>query len=113
MTLAAVVAITKWSIPSVWPTVLSKRVAASGRFMRCAFQPIPINWPPGGQWLREIKHDGCRAMARKQRRTERAYAPDSRYGHFPEEARHPSARNLPGRRDRAQRRLNNRPAAGP
>jgi hypothetical protein len=32
---------------------------------------------------------------------------------FTEEARHPSAHELPGRRDRAQRRLNNRPAADP
>jgi CRP/FNR family cyclic AMP-dependent transcriptional regulator len=36
-----------------------------------------------------------------RRRTEHAHAPDSRYRRFPEEARHPSARNLPGRRDRA------------
>src|SRR5262245_32678840 len=32
-----------------------------------------------------------------QRRIEYAYAPHSRCGGFPEEARHPSARNLSGR----------------
>src|SRR5215467_1638969 len=48
-----------------------------------------------------------------RRRTEYAYAPNSRYGRFPEEARHASAHNLPGRRDRAQRRLDNGSAADP
>jgi CRP/FNR family cyclic AMP-dependent transcriptional regulator len=43
------------------------------------------------------------------RRTEHADAPHSRYRRFPEQARHPSAHELPGRRDRAQRRLDNRP----
>ena len=65
MALGAVMAITKWSISSVWSTVLSRRAAAypfRAGSSRCAFQPIPINWPPGGQWLHEIKHHGCHAM---------------------------------------------------
>src|SRR2546430_10387313 len=48
-----------------------------------------------------------------RRRTEHAHAPDSRYRRFPEKARHPPARNLSGRRDRAQRSLDNWPAADP
>jgi CRP/FNR family transcriptional regulator, cyclic AMP receptor protein len=34
-----------------------------------------------------------------RRRTYHAYAPDSRYGRFPEEARHPSTCDVPGWRD--------------
>src|SRR5262249_12084135 len=87
------------------------RCRAAGRLCRCGAVrrtiapclptkiyklPLVFEWRPQGR-----------------RRTEHAYAPDSRYGRFPEEACHPSARDLPGRRDRAQRRLENRPAADP
>jgi hypothetical protein len=54
MASAAVMAITKWSISSVRPTVLSRRVAAypfRAGSSRCAVQPKPINCPPCSQWL--------------------------------------------------------------
>jgi len=42
--------------------------------------PLVFEWRPQGR-----------------RRTEHAYAPHSRYDGFPEEARHPSSRHVPGR----------------
>ena len=48
-----------------------------------------------------------------QRSSEHAHAPDSQHRRIPEEARRLSDRNLPGRRDRAHGRLEDRPAADP
>ena len=45
--------------------------------------------------------------------SEASHAPDSRYRRLPEDDRRPSARHLPGRRDRAHRRLDDRTVADP
>src|SRR5262249_60241264 len=65
--------------------------------------PTKIDKLPWGGQPNEIKHDGCRAMARKQRRTERVYAPDSRYGGVLEEDLPPPPRPLPPPWDPAPR----------
>src|SRR5262249_51429625 len=38
--------------------------------------------PSGGQWLHEIKHDGFRVIARKDRHTDHQTAVRGRKGHF-------------------------------
>jgi hypothetical protein len=60
----------------------------------------------------QVKPAARRLRARRWR-IEHANTPDPRYGCFSKEARYASARNLPGRRGGAQRRLDNRAAADP
>src|SRR6516225_4243777 len=54
-----------------------------------------------------VQSEATRSLSQVQ------HAPHSRYGRLSEEARHASTPDVPGRRDRAQCRLDNRPAADP
>src|SRR5262245_64421321 len=101
-----VMAITKWSIPfrekGLGPGQPAREAAYRRAGFLAPFQQKLINC----RWFSSCGPQG-------RRRTEHAYAPDPRYGRFPEEACHPSARDLSGRRVRAHRRLDDRPAADP
>src|SRR5262249_51837422 len=99
-------AITKWSIPFREKGLGPGQPAHEAAYRRAGFiapfQQKLINC----RWFSSGGPEG-------RRRTEHAYAPDSRYGRFPEEAPHPSSRHLPGWAGRAQRRLDDGPAADP